>query len=235
MNTPQETSILKREFELERMILFSDAVFAIAITLLVIDIKFPEIGRNETNAEIRKAFQPVVIRFFGFALSFLFIGVMWARHLEIFKYLRSYDKGVIIRNLCFLFFIVCFPFVVTGFTENIRNGFMFPVIIYFVNICCTVVAQFAICHYIFKSRKELSSDGNEPQKKYLLLQSGYNAFIFVITSVIMWVVYLVTKGDFLAIIFSLYALPILMFFTRRRLKKFKPVKESKARVKRAAQ
>lgn len=222
MSTPQEISEIKREFELDRMIFFSDAVFAIAITLLVIDIKFPQIARNETSEEIRKAFQPVMIHFLGFALSFLFIGVMWSRHLAIFKFLLTYDKGLIIRNLSFLFFIVCFPFVVTGFTENVRHGFVLPVILYFINICCTVIAQFAICHYIFKSRPELCAPGNEIQKKYLLLQSTYSAVIFLITGVCMCIVYVVTKGDFLPIVFSLYLLPVLMFFARKRLKKFKP-------------
>ncbi|MFS8081996.1 MAG: TMEM175 family protein, partial [Ginsengibacter sp.] len=79
---------LKKEFELERMILFSDAVFAIAITLLIIDIKIPEIDKTMSNVQISKAFKPVIIHFGGFVISFLFIGVMWWRHLSIFKYLR---------------------------------------------------------------------------------------------------------------------------------------------------
>lgn len=229
MSNSQEISDLKKEFELERMILFSDAVFAIAITLLVIDIKFPEIGRNETSEEIRKAFQPVMVHFFGFALSFLFIGVMWSRHLAIFKHLLTYNNGLIFRNLSFLFFIVCFPFVVTGFTENIRHGFVLPVILYFINICCTVIAQFAICHYIFKARTDLCAPGNEPQKKYLLLQSTYSAVIFLITGVGMYIAYVVSKGNFLSIVFSLYLLPLLMFFARKRLKKYKPVKARRTR------
>lgn len=61
---------LKKEFELERMILFSDAVFAIGITLLVIEIKFPEIPAEATKDAIIEAFKPVYIRFFAFMLSF---------------------------------------------------------------------------------------------------------------------------------------------------------------------
>ncbi|MEO6453420.1 MAG: TMEM175 family protein [Ginsengibacter sp.] len=78
---PDEVAELKKEFEFERKILFSDAVFAIAITLLVIEIKFPEISRNASSEEIWKAFKPVFIRFLAFMLSFIFIGTMWTRHL----------------------------------------------------------------------------------------------------------------------------------------------------------
>src|ERR1700709_58862 len=107
---------LHKEFELERMILFSDAVFAIAITLLIIEIKFPEVPEKANASEIQHLFKPVIIRFLAFILSFAFIGLMWARHLKIFKYLRNYDNGVIFRNLIFIFFIVCFPFTASGLT-----------------------------------------------------------------------------------------------------------------------
>ncbi|HEX8461083.1 MAG TPA: TMEM175 family protein, partial [Segetibacter sp.] len=115
-----EEAELKKEFELERMILFSDAVFAIAITLLIIEIKFPEIEKGATTEEILHLFKPVAIRFAGFILSFCLIGVMWARHLKIFKYLKTYNNGIIRHNLVFLFFIVCLPFSASGLTEHIR-------------------------------------------------------------------------------------------------------------------
>src|ERR1700733_14657654 len=98
----EETIELIKEFELERMILFSDAVFAIAITLLIIEIKFPEISKGATTHDIYISFKPVIMRFLGFMLSFFFIGVMWARHLKLFKYLRTYNSGVIVRNLVFI-------------------------------------------------------------------------------------------------------------------------------------
>src|SRR3990170_8000954 len=111
---------LQKEFELERLILFSYAVFAIAITLLIIEIKFPEVHRGASTQEILLSFKPTIIRFAGFILSFFFIGALWARHLKVCKYLKSYNDGVIFRNLLFLFFIVCFPFTASGLSEHIR-------------------------------------------------------------------------------------------------------------------
>lgn len=71
-----QKSDLQKEFELERMILFSDAVFAIGITLLVIEIKFPDVHRGESTSEIFQKFIPTIIGFLAFILSFFFIGVL---------------------------------------------------------------------------------------------------------------------------------------------------------------
>ena len=65
---------LKKEFQIERLILFSDAVFAIAITLLVIEIKVPEIDRAQlSDAAIGKGLAHLIPRFVGF-----FISSLWA-------------------------------------------------------------------------------------------------------------------------------------------------------------
>jgi uncharacterized membrane protein len=173
-----EESEIKREFELERMILFSDAVFAIAITLLVIDIKFPEVSETATNSQIIIAMKPLFVHFGAFLLSFFFIGSVWRSHLAIFRYLKDYDKGLIIRNLVLLFFIACFPFAVSAFTENMRHAFLVPVFIYYTNIAFAVFAQYFICHYIFVTKKNLCYTGKDNEKKYFLVQSQSSAIAF---------------------------------------------------------
>ena len=94
--TDSTNNSLHKEFELERMILFSDAVFAIAITLLIIEIKFPELPENyKESLDLFKMFKPTLLHFLGFLLSFFLIGMSWARHLKMFRYLKAYDNGVI--------------------------------------------------------------------------------------------------------------------------------------------
>ena len=60
---------------LERVIFFSDAVFAIAITLLVIDLRLPDLGNDTTEAQLESALGAVAPRVFAYALSFAVIGV----------------------------------------------------------------------------------------------------------------------------------------------------------------
>src|SRR5882757_7317893 len=107
-------SLEKKDFELERVSLFSDAVFAIAITLLVIEIKWPELPENAKSIEWDRALGPMAFSFIGFVLSFFFIGRFWQVHLRLFRLIKRYDEGLINRNLLFLFFIVTFPFTASG-------------------------------------------------------------------------------------------------------------------------
>ena len=75
MSHPQHDLFANRnQFQLERMILFSDAVFAIAITLLIIEIKIPEIQHTESRAaawqELSEGLSKKFSQFLGFVLSF---------------------------------------------------------------------------------------------------------------------------------------------------------------------
>src|SRR5882757_5497166 len=110
MTNKHQHSVLEKEFELERLILFSDAVFAIAITLLIIDIKFPELPEKKFEGNTLEMLRPTLQSFIAFAISFFFIGRSWSNHLRLFRLLKKYDQGLINRNLLFLFFIVTFPF-----------------------------------------------------------------------------------------------------------------------------
>ncbi|MEO8108412.1 MAG: TMEM175 family protein [Ginsengibacter sp.] len=222
-------SELQKEFELERMILFSDAVFAIAITLLIIEIKFPEVPEDATTSQIQELFKPVIIRFVGFILSFFFIGLMWARHLKIFKYLKNYDNGVIYRNLILLFFIVCFPFTASGLTEHIRPHFLLPILVYIINIACVFISQFILCSYLFKKNSKLTVDGFEIEKNYILLQSKFVALVLAIGVVVVFSVSLIFPGNARYVLYSFYVIPFMMLFVRKNLKKYKPVKPLKSK------
>src|SRR5947209_9460640 len=84
---------LKKEFQLERMILFSDAVFAIAITLLAIEIKVPAIDRHiATDDMLLKSLDELVPKFVGFFVSFYIIGLYWTIHHRMFGFVVNYNR-----------------------------------------------------------------------------------------------------------------------------------------------
>jgi uncharacterized membrane protein len=219
----EKKSELEKEFELERLILFSDAVFAIAITLLIIEIKFPEVDKNATPLEILKAFKPTIIQFIAFCLSFVFIGVAWARHLQLCRFLKKYNNGLIRRNLALLFFIICFPFSASGITEHIRPGFLLPIFIYMGNIAGVITSQFTLTNYIFYKKPHLSVPGLDAEKHYLFLKSKWSAYIFIVVFLLYTILSLLFIQASYMPVLAFYSLPILLLIMRKRIRKYKPV------------
>lgn len=100
---------IKNEFQLERIIFFSDAVFAIAITLLIIDIRIP-FREGFTNGQLVQALSEKAPELFGFVISFFIIAGFWVLHHKMFSYVVPFDQKLVWLNLFFLFFIVLLPF-----------------------------------------------------------------------------------------------------------------------------
>lgn len=98
---PEEPSL-----ELERIIFFSDAVIAIAITLLAVQIGLPTGVTLETLPD--EIFR-LVPQFGIYAMSFLIIGNYWIIHHRVFQNIRKYDSRLIWLNVLFLLFIAFLP------------------------------------------------------------------------------------------------------------------------------
>ena len=101
----------------ERVVFFSDAVFAIVITLLVLELKVPHIT-DHTDSALRHALVELLPRVMGFVVSFLIIGLMWTEHHRIFRYIDNYNAGLLWRNLLLLLCVSFVPFPTALFSEN---------------------------------------------------------------------------------------------------------------------
>ena len=216
---------IEKEFELERLILFSDAVFAIAITLLIIEIKFPELPEKyQSSFSLFEIFKPVLKHFTAFIISFFFIGISWARHLKLFSFLRSYDNGVIFLNLLNLFFIVTFPFVATGVT-HVRPSFSFPLILYIGNIVLLFLSNAILTHYIIKIKPALSKPGNESEKIYQYKRFIYPAIIMTFFFLVIIVIGIFTNFNPMFINYAVIAMAVCIGIVTKKIKKLKPIKK----------
>jgi uncharacterized membrane protein len=112
--------------QVERLAFFSDAVFAIAITLLVIEIRLPALERW-TNDSLIDALIGLMPHYFGFILSFLVIGAFWVSHHRAMAWVRHVDRHMIWNNLHFLLFVAFLPFPTAVMSEHIylKSGAMF--------------------------------------------------------------------------------------------------------------
>ena len=91
--------------EYDRVLFFSDAVFAIAITLLVVDIRVPDIVRD-AGQQISNSTGKIL----SFVISFLVIGLFWMGHHRLFRYITALDRRLMFLNLLFLGTIAFLPY-----------------------------------------------------------------------------------------------------------------------------
>ncbi len=95
----------------ERLHALTDGIFAIAMTLLVLDLKIPEMGTNVTEVALRTELYKLWPVLFSFALSFALLSGYWrAQNLVIGSYIKNLDMKLVNLNMLFLFFVSLVPF-----------------------------------------------------------------------------------------------------------------------------
>jgi uncharacterized membrane protein len=102
-----------------RLEAFSDGVFAIAITLLVLDIHVPD---PSSTADLAHALGAQWPSYVAYSVSFLTIGIIWINHHVMVRRLRAVDHGVMTRNLLLLLFVGLLPFTTALMAAYLREG-----------------------------------------------------------------------------------------------------------------
>ncbi len=169
----------RKQFQLERLILFSDAVFAIAITLLVLEIKLPASDwKNLTTTEkLNDQLTEMLPNILGFVFSFFIIGFYWTIHHRVFGYVTNFDAAVIWLNLLVLFFIALLPFTTALTSEYgyLSESFVF----YWTNVGCIGLILFFIQLHVSNPKKKLSLGLEDPNfRRYVLSRGLTTSLIF---------------------------------------------------------
>jgi uncharacterized membrane protein len=101
-----------------RLEAFSDGVFAIAITLLVIELRPPEVA----GSELADALWDLWPSYFAYLVSFGIIGVMWLNHHRIFRQVRQADGPLLLLNLHLLLWVALIPFPTAVVADYLAEG-----------------------------------------------------------------------------------------------------------------
>jgi TMEM175 potassium channel family protein len=180
---------------LERIVFFSDAVMAIAITLLAIDLRLPAAGGIDTDTFVRQLID-MIPRYFAFAISFAVIGVYWVAHHRMFRFVVSWDRGLIMRNLLFLFFVVQLPF-----ASSMLGGYgnvPLATAVYAVLLSLMGFASYAL--WMYGVRRRLVNDAVTPAfARYVALRALAVAIVFAVSVPIAFVSPLLAELSWLAI------------------------------------
>ena len=134
------------EHALERLIFFSDAVFAIAITLLIIEIHVPDVPRGSGDAAYLRALAHLIPSFIGYIVSFALIGLFWMGHHRAFGLAARQGPGVLGWNLALLGTIAFMPFSTAFLSANV--GDRVPTIFYCAAMLLTALLNIRVVRIV---------------------------------------------------------------------------------------
>ena len=96
----------ERSLDRARVLTLSDGVFAIALTLLVLDLRVPDDGRTSAADVLRQSRSPLI----AFLISFAVIASAWANHRDLFEVIKLTDRNLVWLNLLYLLPLTMIPF-----------------------------------------------------------------------------------------------------------------------------
>lgn len=174
---------MKTNLPADRVLFFSDAVFAIAMTLLILEIDLPTIAELE-NFSVLEILRMRIPQFIGFVLSFLVTALFWRAHVLICKPLKEVSDRFVWLNILLLLFVVLMPYSTAlyssyGYSSNVAFSF------YSLNLAAIGLFHLLIIYQVYK-QEPVTSEDELKYKKWQVRRSIAVVFIFSISAPLAW-------------------------------------------------
>ncbi len=188
--------MLHNKYPVDRIIFFCDAVFAIAMTLLILEVKLPVYEEVKTLG-MDKILRNRIPSLIGFTVSFLVTAIFWKAHLRTCSYLKSADNAFVWLNIWILFFVVLLPFTTAvysnyGFFD--KSAFM----LYCLNIAMIGFINYCLLQYVIK-KENLQETIESFTLKWVKLRALTVPFIFLLCMALALVLPLISRFGFILI------------------------------------
>lgn len=160
-----------------RLIAISDGVFAVALTLLVLEIRVPVLDAIHSENALIEQFVELKEKFLVYLLAFMTTGIFWVGHAAQYKHIEKSDRNLNWINLLFLLFVTTLPFT-TAFLGDYTQ-FKFPVFIYWINILMMGVMLYINWAYAYNKgfiNDETKDTVNDPIRKRIIVAQSLYAF-----------------------------------------------------------
>ena len=198
----------------QRIEAISDGVFAIAMTLLILDIKVPVSDAINSDADLIKAFFGLTPKLLSYLLSFITLGIYWAAQSTQFHYISKSDRNLNWVDLFFLLFVSLIPFTTAFLSEYI--SYRFAIFLYWLNII--MLGFILVIHWKYANRKEfisLSQHENDQVTKAIKRRVVESSLLYTLGALLSFV------HPYLSILVLIsiqlnYALALLPIFGKRK-------------------
>lgn len=166
-----------------RLEAFSDGVFAVAITLLVLNIKLPDASDiAKGNSGIWSFLGSQWLVFSAFLISFATVGIMWINHHRIYTHIRRTDNTLLILNLLLLLVIVFIPYPTELLAESpVTPGFYASAVVYDTTFLLMAILFNAIWRYASHNNRLLDENVDKQVVKSISAQYLFGPLLYAIT------------------------------------------------------
>lgn len=190
--------------ETNRVEAFSDGVFAIAITLLILEIKVPPLSSSELSLELMRQWPS----YLSFLISFAFIGIMWINHHRLFTHIARSDDLLLILNLLLLLGVILVPFSTAVLAAHLGRGGQRTALILYNAVYVFIAVVFNLLWRYAASSKRglLAKDVDSVSVRHISRQYAVGPLLYLICLALSWI----SAGASLALNFALacfFALP----------------------------
>jgi uncharacterized membrane protein len=211
--TPQPGTLTKiskaaesESLGLERLVFFSDAVFAIAITILVLDIRLPVGEEALDDAQLVAQLLGAWHKYLAYVISFLVIGSFWISHHRKFQYIKRYDANLMLLNLLLLMAIAFIPFP----SSIISNyGYRSATIFYAMSMIVTGLMSVALWWYATWHNRLIDAQMDVAIRRQQFLSPLITISIFAISIPVAFI------NNGLARFLWILIFPVLIYFRRK--------------------
>jgi uncharacterized membrane protein len=186
-----------------RLVAFSDGVFAISITLLVLEIKVPS-NYNHLLHGLAVLWPSYV----AYALTFLFIGQVWVNHHVMFDHVRAADRVILFLNTLLLMVVAFLPFATSVLAGALRTGHGQRTAVVFYGIAFAVTALTFNAVWLYARRRRLLSRALTPAGATAIARRFQLALVWLATGALLGALLPVLGVVVIAAFNAFYWLPI---------------------------
>lgn len=163
--------------EKNRIEMFSDGIFAIVITLLVLDIKLPLNHQINSDLELRQQLVEILPNIIAYILSFCIVGIFWSAHNIMFHLIKVIDKFLLWLNILYLMIVAFIPFPTSLLAANYDK--QSAVILYCFTLGLAGLFHFIILTYLYKHKKLSSHIYTKELRKRVLFPSVFSPLAYL--------------------------------------------------------
>jgi len=193
-----------------RLAALTDGVFAIVMTLLVLEITIPEIAQSSLQAELPRRLLELWPKLYSYVVSFLVLGILWTIHHRSFHSIKRSDNALVWLHILFLMFVALIPFS-TSLLGNYGTE-QLSIVIYASNVLLALVMRLIIWTYATGKYRLVDSDINP---RWVKLDKLISIGILLIFMLVIGVSFINVTAAFSILVLLLVASIVMLLIARR--------------------